>query len=139
MRVCEYANPKKKGHIMKEKAYEWAKALCYYAGKDETFLNEFWQALTQSEGVWDEYIYYMEHQDFKCAYQVKGYSLIDIMIWQMDHFKAQLDRGMDDMKNNGDKMLLMAFDTMLRMGKNPDYYIDLMQNETGTDYPGKYE
>lgn len=139
MRVCEYANPKKKGHIMKEKAYEWAKALCYYAGKDETFLNEFWQALTQSEGVWDEYIYYMEHQDFKCAYQVKGYSLIDIMIWQMDHFKAQLDRGMDDMKNNGDKMLLMAFDTLLRMEKNPDYYIDLMQNETGTDYPGKYE
>ena len=45
----------------------------------------------------------------------------------------------DDMKNNGDKMLLMAFDTMLRMEKNPDYYIDLMQNETGTDYPGKYE
>ena len=42
---------------MKEKAYEWAKALCYYAGKDETFLNEFWQALTRSEGVWDEYIY----------------------------------------------------------------------------------
>lgn len=124
---------------MKEKAYEWAKALCFYAGKDETFLEEFWQALTQSEGVWDEYIYYMEHQDFKCAYKVKGYSLIDIMIWQMDHFKAQLDRGMDNMKNNGDKMLLMAFDTMLRMEKNPDYYIDLMQNETGTDYPGKYE
>lgn len=124
---------------MKEKAYGWAKALCFYAGKDETFLEEFWQALTQSEGVWDEYIYYMEHQDFKCTYQVKGYSLIDIMIWQMDHFKAQLDRGMDDMKNNGDKMLLMAFDTMLRMEKNPDYYIDLMQNETGTDYPGKYE
>ena len=36
-------------------------------------------------------------------------------------------------------MLLGAFDRRRRMEKNPDYYIDLMQNETGTDYPGKYE
>ena len=61
------------------------------------------------------------------------------MVWQMDHFKAQLDRGKDDMKNNGDKMLLMAFHTMLEMEQDPTRYIFSMQNETGTDYPGKYE
>ena len=42
------------------------------------------------------------------------------------------------MKNNGDKMLLMAFDTMLRMERDPERYVDLMQTETGADYPDKY-
>lgn len=124
---------------MKEKAYEWAKALCYYAGETQQFLDEFWERLMQSEGVYREFLYYLEHQNFQCAYKIAGYSLVDIMIWQMDHFKAQLDRGRDDMKNNGDKMLLMAFDTMLKMEKNPEHYVSLMQSETGTDYPGKYQ
>lgn len=123
---------------MEEKAYEWARALCYYAGEDEEFLKNFWRLLKQSQGVYKEFLYYLEHQQFLCTYKVSGYSVIDIMIWQMDHFKAQMDRGKDDMKNNGDKMLLMAFDTLLKMEQNPEYYVNLMQTETGTDYPEKY-
>ena len=49
-----------------------------------------------------------------------------------------MDRGKDDMKHNGDKMLLMAFDTMLKMEQSPEYYVNLLQTETGTDYPEKY-
>lgn len=123
---------------MEEKAYEWAKALCRYAGEDEEFLRKFWNMLVQSEGIYQEFLYYMEHQNFSCAYKVAGYSLIDIMIWQMDHFKAQLDRDRSAMKSNGDRMLLMAFDTMLKMEKDPEHYVNLMLNETGTDYPGKF-
>lgn len=122
----------------KAKAYEWARALCYYAGKDETFLERFFEMLTASEGVSEEFLYYLEHQDFLCKYQVEGYSLVDIMVWQMDHFKAQLDRDRESMKSNGDKMLLEAFHTMLLMEREPQYYVNLMQTETGTDYEGKY-
>lgn len=120
------------------KAYAWAKGLCFYAGEDEAFLEAFFKRLTESEGVSREFLYYLEHQDFLGAYKVAGYSLVDIMVWQMDHFKAQLDRDRADMKNNGDKMLLHAFHTMLLMEENPEYYVNLMQSETGTDYPGKY-
>lgn len=123
---------------MEERAYQWAHALCYYAGKDEAFLQDFWQRLLQSENVYKEFIHYLEHQRFLCEYKVEGYSVVDIMVWQMDHFKAQMDRGKDDMKNNGDKMLLMAFDTLLKMEQDPVKYVDMMQNETGTDYEGKY-
>lgn len=122
----------------KARAYEWAKALCRYAGEDETFLERFFGMLTASEGVSREFLYYLEHQNFLCEYQVEGYSLIDIMVWQMDHFKAQLDRDRTQMKNNGDKMLLEAFHTMLLMEQDPQHYVNLMQSETGTDYPGKY-
>ena len=123
---------------MDEKAYQWAYALCRYAGEDEIFLQDFWLRLRQSENVYHEFVYYLENQRFLCEYKVEGYSVVDIMVWQMDHFKAQMDRGKDDMKNNGDKMLLMAFDTLLKMEQDPARYVDLMQTETGTDYEGKY-
>ena len=123
---------------MEERAYQWAYALCYYAGKDEAFLQDFWQRLLQSENIYKEFTHYLEHQSFLCEYKVEGYGIVDIMVWQMDHFKAQMDRGKDDMKSNGDRMLLMAFDTLLKMERDPARYVELMQTETGTDYEGKY-
>lgn len=123
---------------MDERVYQWARALCYYAGEGEDFLQEFWKRMRQSEGVMREFTYYLDHQNFLCEYKVAGYSVVDLMVWQMDHFKAQMDRGKDDMKNNGDKMLLMAFDTMLKMEQEPEHYVNLLQTETGTDYPEKY-
>lgn len=122
----------------KEAARRWAEALCRYGGEKEAFLEVFWNALQESPGVYGEFVYYMENQNFLCKYKVEGYTVVDIMVWQMDHFKAQLDRGLYDMKQNGDKMLLMAFDTMLKMEKQPEKYVRLLQSETGTDYPGKY-
>ena len=74
----------------KTRAYEWAKALCHYAGEGEAFLERFFEMLTASEGVSKEFLYYLEHQNFLCEYQVEGYSLIDIMVWQMDHFRRSL-------------------------------------------------
>ena len=122
----------------KARAYEWAKGLCRCAGEDETFLERFFGMLTASEGVSREFLYYLEHQNFLCEYQVEGYSLIDIMVWQMDHFKARLDRDNSGTRQNGDRMLLLAFDTLLDMREDPLKYIAKMQGETGTDYPDKY-
>lgn len=119
-------------------AHQWAEALCLYAGEDRAFFERFWSALKESQPVYREFLYYLENQNFLCEYCISGYTIVDIMVWQMDHFKAQMDRGRDDMKQNGDKMLLMAFDTMLKMEKQPEKYICLMQSETGTDYPEKY-
>lgn len=119
-------------------AWQWAKALCYYAGEDEAFLERFWMELQGSLQIYREFVYYLTNQAFLCQYKIEGYSVVDIMVWQMDHFKAEMDRGHDDMRQNGDKMLLMAFDTMLKMEKEPGKYVRLMQSETGTDYPEKY-
>lgn len=121
-----------------QRAREWAGALCAYAGVDEAFFERFWAALRESENIYQEFVYYLENRNFACKYRIAGYTIVDIMVWQMDHFKAQMDRGRDDMKQNGDKMLLMAFDTMLKMEKDPERYVFLMQSETGTDYPEKY-
>lgn len=122
-----------------EKAYQWACVLCRCAGENEDFLQDFWRRLVRSEGVYREFVHYLENRDFLCGYKVQGYDVVDIMVWQLDHFKAQLDRGRNDGKDNGDRMLLLAFDTMLKMERDPQYYVNLMQTETGTDYEGKYQ
>lgn len=134
----EAASRMKETEQIKEAARAWAQALCRYAGEDEAFLESFWSALQDSAPVYREFVYYLENQNFLCGYRIEGYTIVDIMVWQMDHFKAHMDRGHDDMKQNGDKMLLMAFDTMLKMEKEPERYVRLMQSETGTDYPEKY-
>ncbi|MCM1040657.1 MAG: hypothetical protein NC434_15170 [Ruminococcus sp.] len=123
---------------LEDAARKWAGALCYYAGEDEAFCEQFWSALRESEPVYREFVYYLENEDFLCQYRISGYTIVDIMVWQMDHFKARMDSGEHDMRENKDKMLLMAFDTMLKMEKQPEKYVSRMQSETGTDYPDKY-
>lgn len=127
---------------MEEQVYQWARALCFYAGEGEEFLQDFWTALTNSEGVYKEFAYYLEHRAFLCEYKVAEYSVVDIMVWQIDHFKANLDRSKGGASyaggQNGDRMLLMAFHTMLKMEREPEKYAALMKGETGTDYPDKY-
>lgn len=117
---------------------EWIDVLGTEAGEDAAFLDMLAQELAASGEILEEFCYYMEKGDFLCRAKVEGYTVIDVMVWQMDHFKAELDRDRYEMKHNRGKMVLRAFDTLLKMQKNPEKYKALMQTETGTDYPGKY-
>ena len=80
----------------------------------------------------------MEHGSFACKAKVQGYTVVDIMVWQMDHFKARLDRDNTGTRRNPDRMVLLAFDTLLKMRTEPEKYIAKLKQETGTDYEGKY-
>ena len=124
---------------MEEKAViDFTGELCRYAGESEAFAEEFLKRLKGDAEIYEEFTYYITHGNFACKAKIEGYTVVDIMVWQMDHFKAQLDRDREGMKSNGDQMLLEAFHTMLLMERDPQYYVNLMQTETGTDYVGKY-
>ena len=112
--------------------------LCHNAHLDDDFLSSFWQALIASNDIYEEFLYYVEHQDFLGHANVHGYTVIDILVWQIDHFKSHMDRGEYDYQSNPSFMVLMAFDTLLKMQKNPASYLLALQTETGTDYAEKY-
>jgi len=116
---------------------EWTEALCAYAGESREFAARFWERLLQSPGIYEEYAWFYAHQSFACQYKIEGVSVVDIMVWQIDHFKAQLDLE-SSMRTNKDRMVLMAFDTFLRMEREPEAYLARMREQTGTDYPGKF-
>lgn len=121
----------------KEELYQWTLQLCQYAGETEEFAGNFWERLLQSPGIYEEYEYFYTSQSFRCAYKIQSISVVDIMIWQIDHFKSRLDRE-SSMRTNKDRMVLMAFDTFLKMEQEPQKYLAQMSEQTGTDYPGKY-
>lgn len=116
-----------------EEAARFAARLCMYAQKDQEFYDAFWQRLLKHGDILAEFVYYMEHQDFLCRAKVADKSVVDIMVWQVDHFKATLDQGYD-MRCNKDKMILLAFDTMTKMAEDPQPYVTRMEGESGQDF-----
>jgi len=121
-----------------QKVKEAVDRLGYGAGESGEFLEKLAEGLMASPAVGEEFLFYAETGDFSCKTKIEGYTLVDIMVWQIDHFKAHMDRGNAGMRSNGSKMVLRAFDTMLKMEREPERYKLLMQTETGTDYPEKY-
>lgn len=124
--------------MIEKEVKEWIKELCKAAEAEEGFYETFLKKLQDAPEIYKELLYFAYHQDFLCAYKIQGYSVVDILVWQMDHFKAQLDRDNYALKHNQNKMVLTAFDTFLEMEKEPQKFSALLQSETGTDYPGKY-
>ncbi len=122
---------------IEEAAHEWAMALCRCAGEDEGYADAFWTRLKWSEGVYSEFVHYMLYRDFACSYRIGGVTIVDVMVWQIDHFKAGMDQGRAE-RDNPDRMLLTAFATMLDMEQDPDTFLAAYRSDTGTDYPGKY-
>ena len=118
---------------------EYIDRLCENAGDDQSFAEDFYERLTADQEILQEFVSYMESGNFACREKVCDYTVVDVMVWQIDHFKAWLDRDTTGTKQNKDKMLLNAFDILLKMKQNPESYIQKMQLETGTDYEGKYE
>ena len=128
-----------RGEKLKEDLiFAFVKELCRYAGEDDAFADAFWKKLQADEEICEEFLYYIEHGNFACKAKVAGYTVVDVMVWQMDHFKARLDRDNSGTRQNGDRMLLLAFDTLLAMKEKPEKDIRKMTEETGTDYPDKY-
>ena len=97
-----------------QKVKEEVKRLGGGAGESEEFLEELAAGLVASPGIGEEFLFFAETGDFSCKAKIEGYTLVDILVWQIDHFKAQMDRGNTGMRNNGSKMVLRAFDTMLK-------------------------
>lgn len=121
----------------KDKLYDYAKQLCIEANEEEGVLEVFWEAVSSHDEVLQEFSYYMEHHDFAEKLNVKGITVADILIWQIDRFKAALDEGKFALKYNGPHMVLGAFYTMTDVVDNPDKYLARFSSESGTDYPGK--
>ncbi len=108
------------------------------AGETQEYATDLWERISRSEGLLKELAYYYDNRQFWCGYKVAGYTLADILVWQVDHFKAFLDRPMEMNRYRQERLLLSALDIMQKMEENPENYVTKMSNETGTDFEGKY-
>lgn len=100
---------------------------------------DLWKRIQNSTGVLRELAYYHDYGKFWGEYKVAGYSLTDILVWQVDHFKAYLDRREEVNRHKPERLFLHSLDIMLQMEEDPSPFVAKLSGETGTDYVGKFK
>lgn len=113
--------------------HDYVLALSGQADKGEEYGEKLWQGIRQSGGLLQELAYYHDYGKFLCRHSVAGYTLADVLVWQVDHFKLYMDRHEDMNRYQSPRLLLAAFDTMLQMETDPLPFVKKMENESGQD------
>ncbi len=80
-----------------------------------------------------ELAYFHDKGEFLCQYRVAGYTLADVLVWQVDHFKLYMDRPEEMNRFRQERLLLAAFENMLQLEESPAPLVKKMQGETGQD------
>ena len=112
---------------------EFVLALAGEAGKEPEYGMRLWQGIRQSAGLLQELSYYHDYGEFLCGYKVAGYTLADVLVWQVDHFKLYMDRPDEMNRYRSQRLVLAAFETLLEMEKDPQFFSDKMKYESGQD------
>lgn len=113
--------------------HQFVMDLAEQAGERPEYGEKLWQGIRASNGLLQELAYYHDYRKFLCRYQVAGYTLADVLVWQVDHFKLYMDRPDDMNRYRQQRLLLESFETMLRMERDPAPFVEKMRGETGTD------
>ncbi|MBR1816110.1 MAG: hypothetical protein IJ763_05355 [Lachnospiraceae bacterium] len=119
-----------------ERLSKWAYDLSRCAGKSTEEAEAFWERLKNDNAVLREFAYYYDYRDFLCELKIGRYTIADILVWQMDHFRAHMDRSDSANRYDKDRLLFSTFDTLLDMRDNPDKIIKEYEEETGIDISG---
>ncbi|MCR4599069.1 MAG: hypothetical protein K5678_08560 [Acetatifactor sp.] len=112
--------------------------LCEKAGKEPAYGEDLWDRVQKSNGCLRELAYFHDYGSIYGQYKVAGYSLTDVLVWQVDHFKAYMDRHEEMNRYRTERLFLESLDVLLKMEVDPAPFAEKMQGETGTDYLGKY-
>lgn len=116
----------------------FVESLCEKAEKKPEYAEGLWSKISKSSGVLRELAYFHDTGDFLGEMKVAGYSITDILVWQVDHFKAYMDRHNDMNRYRRERLFLESLEVLADMEVDPDFYARKMTEESGTDFDQKY-
>lgn len=117
----------------KIKAYESLLDWGEYAGQERAWVDGLWADLLTIPDLYAEIVYYMENHAFKDAFKFRGYSLIDLYVWQMDRYNLIKDSGKNTAECNKETMVLRSFRTMVDFMRSPEEYAKRLGESRGMD------
>lgn len=117
----------------KLKVYENLKLLCRFAGESQEWCDALWAEVMMDAELYRELIYYMKNNTLNDRMSCCGYTLIDLFIWQMDHYNLLHDTGKNTDKCLKVDMVLRAFEAMAQMKKDPEEYVRRLEEGRGND------
>ncbi len=112
--------------------HEFMTRLSVLSGKGEDYGEKLWESVSSSTGLLREFAYFHDTGNFWGQYRIAGYTLTDIVVWQVDHFKAYMDR--EEMNRyHREKLFLESLETMAQMEQDPEPFVRKMREESGQD------
>ena len=117
----------------KLKVYESLGVLCRFAGESQDWCDALWGEFLLDGELYEELLYYMKHHTFHDKMNCCGYTLVDLYVWQMEHYNLMHDSGKNTEKCSKVGMVLHAFDFMAQMKKNPEECVRRLKEGRGND------
>ncbi len=117
----------------KVKAREIIKKWGVYAGKSEEYTDALWDELVFDEPLFEELLYYLEHHELLDHYKCHGYSLTDLYVLRLKDYNLRIDYGKNPVSCNKEAMVLETFAEMLRLKKDPEHFIKVLEEGRDQD------
>ena len=117
----------------KIKACEFFYDLCDKCGYDRQWTDRLWGDMVTDDDIYDEFVYYAENHTLKDSFNVCGYSLTDLYVFQMDKYNLIREIGKNPVECNKERMVLNAFRMMIDMKADPQTYVKRLEEGRGED------
>lgn len=104
-----------------------------YAGRDKEWLDELWYELIDDSNLMEEFMYYVDHHNFRDEYKCRGYDMTDLYVFQMSRYNLIRDAGKNGASCNKEFLALGAFHDMYQMVKDPERYVKKLSEGPGMD------
>ena len=115
----------------KLRAYEYLNQLAEYSGWKQEHTDRLWTCFLKYDDLYEEFIFYLSHHEIKDDLHFHGYSILDLYVWQMNHYNMIHDIGKNTGNCNKEDLVLRAF---LMMGEFMDNPEDFDQKLSGAPH-----
>lgn len=106
----------------KLRAYEYLNQLAKYSDWEQDNTDRLWHYFLRYDSLYDEFIFYLSNHEIKDELHFRGYSLLDLYVWQMNHYNMIHDSGKNTGNCNKEDLVLRAFLMMGEYMDNPDAF-----------------
>jgi len=117
----------------KIKACEFFYELCDFCGYERQWSDDLWADIVTDPDMYKEFEYYAQNHTLKDSFDVCGYSLTDLYVFQMDKYNLIREIGKNTAECNKERMVLNAFRMMIDMKADPDTYVRRLEEGRGED------
>ena len=117
----------------KLKACERFYELCDYCGYEREWSDALWGDIVTDDEIYGEFEYYADHHALKDSVNIRGYSMTDLYVFQMDKYNLIREIGKNTKECNKERMVLNAFRMMIDMKADPETYVKRIEEGRGED------
>ncbi len=92
--------------------------------------EELWSRIISCDGVFMELIYWCERGQLWGGFTPEGISISDCIAWQVDHFKAYMDRE-ENNRWHRERLFLQSLETLLDVNDGREGVLAKIRGESG--------